>query len=150
LFLLAQVGAHVAQRFAQRLTPLGLTPPHSGILRALAESAGISQQQLATQLGVHPSRLVALVDDLEARGLAERRQSPDDRRTHALQLTDAGRKLLGEIARTALKLQSEVCASLDSAERDLLATLLGRIADEQGLIPGVHPGLGRAPRRDER
>ena len=149
LFLLSQVGAHVAQRFAQRIAPLGITPPHSGILRALSESAGLSQQQLATRLNVHPSRLVALVDELESKGLAERRQSSEDRRTHALQLTDAGRKMIGEIGRVALKLQSELCAALSAQERETLGALLGRIAAEQGLVYGVHPGFGETPKKQE-
>ena len=149
MFLLAQVGAHVAQRFAERVAPLGITPPHSGILRALSESAGLSQQQLATRLNLHPSRLVALVDELESKGLAERRQSTEDRRTHALQLTDAGRKMIGEIGRVALKLQSELCAALNAQERDTLGGLLARIAAEQGLVHGVHPGLGDAQKKPE-
>jgi DNA-binding MarR family transcriptional regulator len=142
-FLLSQVGAHAAIRFAQKLGPLGLAPPHVGILRALSESAGMSQQQLATLLGLHPSRLVALVDDLEGRGLAERRESPDDRRTHALALTEDGKKALAEAMRISSKHQDELCAALDAKERELLAQLLEKIAQQQGLTPGVHPGFSK-------
>jgi DNA-binding MarR family transcriptional regulator len=142
-FLLSQVGAHAAMRFAQKLTPLNLAPPHIGILRALSETAGMSQQQLASLLGLHPSRLVSLVDDLETRGLAERRESPDDRRTHALALTEEGKKTLAEALRIAGKHQDELCAALDAKEREQLASLLERIAEQQGLTPGVHPGFSR-------
>jgi DNA-binding MarR family transcriptional regulator len=141
--LLSQVGAHAAMRFAQRLGPLGLTPPHVGILRALSESAGMSQQQLATLLGLHPSRLVSLVDDLEGRGLAERRDSPEDRRTHALALTEDGKKALAEALRISAKHQDELCAALDPKEREQLAAMLEKIAQQQGLAPGVHPGFSR-------
>src|SRR5215475_12550933 len=96
-FLLAQVGAHAASRFAERLAPVRLSPPHAGILRALAKSAGLSQQELASMLNIHSSRLVGLLDELEARGFVERRESEDDRRTYALHLTDGGRAILGEI-----------------------------------------------------
>jgi DNA-binding MarR family transcriptional regulator len=130
-------------RYAQKLTPLNLAPPHIGILRALSENAGMSQQQLATLLGLHPSRLVSLVDDLETRGLAERRESPDDRRTHALALTEEGKKALAEAFRIAAKHQDELCAALDAKEREQLATLLEKIAEQQGLTPGVHPGFSR-------
>ena len=142
-FLLSQLGAHAAMRFAQLLAPLGLSPPHSGILRALQQSSGMSQQQLASLLRLHPSRLVALVDELEARGLAERRESPDDRRSHALQVTEQGRKMLAEIHRIGAKHQDELCAALDAKEREQLALLLERIANQQGLTPGVHPGFSR-------
>jgi DNA-binding MarR family transcriptional regulator len=148
-FLLAQVGAHAAMRFAQRIAPLGLLPPHSGILFALDESAGMSQQQLATLLGVHPSRLVALVDDLEALGLAERQRSAEDRRSHALQLTEEGRKVVAEIARLSNKHQDDLCSALDQRERLVLGQLLRRIADQQGLRPGVHPGYGFLNKREK-
>ena len=72
-FLLAQIGAHAAAKFAERLGPLGLTPAHVGSLRVIAASAGSSQQEIAEQLGMFPSRLVALVDELQDRCLVERR-----------------------------------------------------------------------------
>src|SRR5262245_23924430 len=82
-FLLAQVGAHAATQFAERLAPLELTPAHAGILRLIRTSSGMSQQALSSMLGVLPSRLVVLVDELEDRGLVERRDSPEDRRVYA-------------------------------------------------------------------
>jgi DNA-binding MarR family transcriptional regulator len=136
-------------RFAKSLGPLGLSPPHAGILRALHESSGMSQQQLATLLNLHASRLVALVDDLEARGLAERTISPDDRRSHALQLTEDGRTRLAEIMRLASKHEDELCAALDGKEREQLAQLLGRIAEQQGLTPGVHPGFSAMGKKEK-
>jgi hypothetical protein len=39
-----------------------------------------------------------------------------------------------------------LCAALTDEEREQLAALLKRIADQQGLRPGVHPGFGRLPR----
>lgn len=130
-------------RFAQQLGPLGLSPPHVGMMRALSESAGMSQQQLATLLGLHASRLVALVDELESRGLAERRESPDDRRTHALVLTDEGKKALSAALRIGTKHQDALCAALSDDEREQLGRLLEKIAEQQGLTPGVHPGYRR-------
>ena len=66
-YLLSQVGAHAAGRFADRLEPLGLKPPHTGILRKLDQADGLSQQALGETLNVFPSRLVALLDELEGR-----------------------------------------------------------------------------------
>src|SRR3981081_2685547 len=93
-FLLAQVGGHAAATFAERLSVLGLTPPHAGILGAIDRSEGLSQQALCERLRVMPSRLVTLVDELEQRELVERRDKPDDRRTYALHLTEKGRNVL--------------------------------------------------------
>ncbi|PTL85693.1 MarR family winged helix-turn-helix transcriptional regulator [Vitiosangium sp. GDMCC 1.1324] len=142
-FLLAQIGAHAASRFAERLQPLGLSPPHAGILRVLRGSAGLSQQELAVTLKLHPSRLVAIVDELETRGLVSRRENPNDRRTYALFLTETGEATLAEIGRIATEHEEALCASLNKTEREQLAQLLQRIAEEQGLTAGVHPGFSR-------
>lgn len=142
-FLLAQLGACAAARFAERVAALELTPAQTGLLRAVATGPGRSQQELARHLGTPPSRLVALVDGLDERGLLERRRNPDDRRLHALHLTDAGRELLGRIGQVAREHDADVCAPLGADEREVLAGLLRRIADAQGLTPGVHPGYRR-------
>jgi DNA-binding MarR family transcriptional regulator len=146
-FLLAQIGAHAAARFAERLAVVGLEPQHAGILRVLGGTAGLSQQELAGVLKIHPSRLVAIVDDLEGRGLVARRENPNDRRTYALHLTDRGQSTLAEVGRVALEHNDAICQPLDPAERDQLLALLGKIADGQGLTPGVHPGYGRLGRK---
>src|SRR3954467_2649326 len=79
-FLLAQLGTHAHRRFAERLAGLDLHPRHFGMLSHLAASEGGSQQALSVALGLHRSAVVSLVDDLEQRGLAERRRDPVDRR----------------------------------------------------------------------
>ncbi|WP_437963864.1 MarR family transcriptional regulator [Sorangium sp. So ce260] len=139
-FLLAQVGAHAAAQFAERLAPLQLLPPHAGILRALRQSDGLSQAALSEKLGVFPSRLVVLLDALEERGLLERRSSPEDRRSYALHLTGAGQEMVQQIGRIAQEHRQALCAALDDTEQAQLAALLGRIASEQQLTAGVHPG----------
>jgi DNA-binding MarR family transcriptional regulator len=146
-FLLAQIGAHAASRFAERLTILELSPPDAGILRLLRMSAGISQQTLSARLQIHPSRLVAILDNLEKRNLIERKPNPDDRRLYSLHLTKDGIEALERIGKVAREHQDALLAALDGEERDRLTALLQKIADEQGLTPGVHPGyrgLGKA------
>ena len=149
-FLLAQVGAHAAGQFGERLKSLRLVRPHAGILRLIGMSPGLSQQELGRRLAILPSQLVALLDELEERGLIERRQDPADRRTYALHLTAAGRNITEEIGRIAREHDDAICAALHSNERQQLHALLSRIADQQGLSPGVHPGyrkLGRKSRK---
>ena len=139
-FLLAQVGAHAAAQFGERMTKLRLTRPHAGILRLVGLSPGLSQQELGRRLSILPSRLVALLDELQERGLVERRPDPQDRRTYALHLTAAGRSATEQIGRIAREHDDAICASLSAEGRQQLHTLLTRIADQEGLIPGVHPG----------
>jgi DNA-binding MarR family transcriptional regulator len=139
-FLLAQVGAHAASKFAERIAELKLVPAHAGIFRILSGTPGMSQQELASALGTLPSRLVALVDELESRELVERRPHESDRRSHALHITDAGRSTLEAVSRIAREHQQALLAGLSQEEQLQLAGLLQRIADQQGLRPKVHPG----------
>lgn len=145
-FLLAQLGAHAASQFAERLGVLELTPADAGILRLLRTEAGLSQQTLAAKLQIHPSRLVAILDNLEKRGFVERRANADDRRLYSLHLTQIGGETLESIGDVARQHQDALLTSLSREERDALANLLLRVADQQGLIRGVHPGYQRLGR----
>jgi len=139
--LLAQVGAHGAKQFADRLSVLKLTPPHAGILRRLMQSPGISQRELATALGMHTSRLVAVLDEMESLGLLIREAKAEDRRTYSLQVTAKGRETMEQIAAISQQHNEALCAALNEEERSVLVGLLQRIADQQGLLRGVHPGF---------
>jgi DNA-binding MarR family transcriptional regulator len=134
------VGAHAASQFAKGLQTLKLAPQHAGILRILNSTPGITQQTLAGTLGMVPSRLVVLVDEMEKRGLIERRGNPEDRRRYALHVTEKGRSTLEAISRIAREHSQALLAGISEGERQQLATLLQRIADQQGLTRGVHPG----------
>jgi DNA-binding MarR family transcriptional regulator len=142
-FLLAQLGTHAHRRFAERLAGLDLHPRHFGMLSHLAASEGGSQQALSRALGIHRSGVVALVDDLEQRGLAERRRDPSDRRAYTLYLTPAGRAVLADLERMAEEQEGELLMSLDASERSQLISLLQRVAESQGLAAGVHPNLAQ-------
>ena len=142
-FLLAQLGAHAATLFAERLAPLHLTPPDTGILRLLRMAPGISQQELSARLQIHPSRLVAILDNLEKRTLVERKPNPQDRRLYSLHLTKDGSEILQQIGKVAREHQDALLSTLSSEERAQLTELLHRVAEAQGLTPGVHPGYQR-------
>jgi len=139
-FLLAQLGAYAAARFAQRLEQLDLVPAQAGLLRLIAWGPGQSQQSIARTLGTPPSRLVLLIDGLEERGLVERRRNPDDRRNHALYLTDEGSRFMAQLGKVGAAHEDEICDGLNGAERAQLNGLLSRLAAEHGLATGVHPG----------
>ena len=142
--MLAQLGAHAAHRFAQRISELSLTPAQAGLLRLVAWSPGQSQQAIARQLGTPPSRLVLLVDGLEDRGLIERRRNPGDRRHHALYLTEDGVRFMAELGRIGGAHEADLMTGLSSQEQDVLHGLLTRLAETQGLTTGIHPGYREA------
>jgi DNA-binding MarR family transcriptional regulator len=109
----------------------------------LAHSSGLSQRELAAKLHMHASRLVAVVDEMESLGLVVRSANSEDRRSYALELTPAGREKLTEVGKVAREHNEALCSALSVEEREILAGLLQRIADAQGLTRGVHPGYRR-------
>jgi DNA-binding MarR family transcriptional regulator len=142
-FLLAQVGAHAANQFTERLGVLQLTPADTGILRLLRVAAGISQQELSERLRIHPSRLVAILDNLGRRQLVERKPNAGDRRLYSLHLTKDGGEILERIGKVAREHQDALLSALNGEDRKKLTELLQRVADQQGLTRGVHPGYQR-------
>src|ERR1700730_7598776 len=139
-FLLAQLGHHAAALFAEQTATIDLTPPHAGILRAIATEPGRSQQALSARLGLLPSRVVAYVDELEGRGYVERRRNPSDRRLHALYLTAAGKKLMRKLSELAGQHELQFASTLEPEQYSALRGLLATVAQQQGLMPHVHPG----------
>src|SRR5690349_16679975 len=144
-FLLVQLGFHLARVFGERLEPLGLEQRHAGVLVRLAENDGRSQQAIAALLGVNPTRMVFLTDELEKLGLVERRRNPADRRSHALYLTEAGTAMLARVREVTAAHEADVTASLTGAEHQQLVELLRRLASDHGLaghaLPhGASPG----------
>jgi DNA-binding MarR family transcriptional regulator len=146
--LLVQLGFHVAAQFRAALEPLGLEPRHIGMLRRLVSAEGQSQQTLGQSLGINANAMVFLVDDLESKGLVERRRNPDDRRSNALYLTPQGHQALRDAAQ-ATGHGGDLGRSLSAAERRELTTLLRRVAEEQGInehaLPGPPPGRRNSP-----
>ena len=137
-FLLAQLGQHSSERFTARIAALDLTPPQAAILGAIAGEPGRSQQALSEQLGLLPSRVVAFIDDLEQRGLLQRRRNPGDRRLYALYLTEQGEALMSELAGLSDAHEEEITAGLSDEQRSVLAELLTSLADRQHVGRGPH------------
>jgi len=138
--LLVQLGFLAARQFGELLAPLGLEQRQAGLLLGLAAHEGASQQALGELMGLNATRMVFLVDELEQRGLVERRRNPADRRSHALYLTDGGRDQLRQTRQAAATQERSIGASLTGAERGRLVGLLRKVAVEQGVSPDSMPG----------
>lgn len=140
-FLLSQVGIHASQRFAEAIGELDINPPLFRVLNVVAAAEGQSQQAIGEAIQAPASRMVAIVDELEGRGLLTRRLDPGDRRVRALFLTAKGREALAEGRRIAARHEQSLARGLSERDRDQLIALLRKLADSQGLPGGVHPGL---------
>jgi len=127
-FLLSWNGQRMAARFAQALEPLGLRPPHFGVLTLIDSHPGSAQQELVTRSLIDASSMVAVIDELEAMGLAERRRHPEDRRKHAVYLTAQGKRTLARARKAAMEMAEDVFAPLDAGELETLRRLLRKLA----------------------
>jgi len=113
-------------RVAEALESIGLTPALFGLLNVLGAREGAIQQELGTAMGIDPSTMVSLIDQLEAAGLAKRRPRPTDRRAREIVITAKGRRALERGRAMAAQVEDEVLRGLTAGERRELLTLLRR------------------------
>jgi DNA-binding MarR family transcriptional regulator len=131
-FLLSWNGQRTAAFFAQSLQSLGLHPRHFGVMSLIESHPGMTQRELVKGSLIDPSSMVAVIDELEEMGLAERRPHPGDRRKHAVHLTGKGKRTLQRARKAAAALAEELFAPLDAEELETLRLLLRKLA---GLPP---------------
>lgn len=126
-FLLARSHLRLRTEFERALEPAGIQARHFGALAICAHTPG-SQQSLAHELGVSGTIVVELVDALEQRGLAERRQNALDRRSYIIAPTAEGMAAL-EHARGALaEIDDRIAGAVGGrAAFDELAALLRKM-----------------------
>jgi DNA-binding MarR family transcriptional regulator len=118
-------GEHI-ERMAALGTRTKLAPGVIKTLMRLAKEDGVSMGEMARGIGVDPSYITALVDDLDSRGLARREPAPYDRRVKIIVLTVDGRKLAKEID-AVLSVPPAALASLSSSELRQLRDLLDKV-----------------------
>jgi DNA-binding MarR family transcriptional regulator len=123
---------HLARRMRLRaeavLAPLGLRPRHLVALTVLRDRGGSTQQALAATLEMDGTNIVGLLNELEAEKLIERRRSPEDRRRHVVELTDAGADQLATAECALSAVEDEVLGALDDSQRETLYSLLRQAA----------------------
>ena len=111
---------------AEALDSVGLTPALFALLNVLGARDGTIQQQLSFDMGIDPSAMVKLINELENAGLAERRRRPNDRRAWEVAITPKGRRTLARARRLASQIEDEVLGGLSATDRHQLLTLLRR------------------------
>ena len=116
-------------RTAEALDSLGLTTALFALLNALSTHEGANQQELGTAMGIDPSTMVSLIDQLEAAGLAERRPHRADRRAREVVITAKGRRVLKRARQSAKQVEDDVFRGLNGAERGQVLALLRRARD---------------------
>ncbi|BBH70278.1 hypothetical protein ACTI_69630 [Actinoplanes sp. OR16] len=126
--LLAGRGAVASSQVRDALAGAGLTMRSAFTLTQLADGP-IGQQTLIERLGVDPSALVAVLNELEGLGLASRQRDPGDRRRHIVTITADGLTALRTVETVLDKADEDLFGALSAAERDQLKRLLEKASD---------------------
>ncbi|MFI5716718.1 MarR family winged helix-turn-helix transcriptional regulator [Nocardia sp. NPDC051750] len=114
----------------QALAGTGSRRYHFAVLTTLRDGGASSQAELGRRTGIDRSDIVAVLNDLVARGFVQRSADPDDRRRNIVTLADLGGEHLDELDRRLDGAQQDLLAALSAAERRTLVALLGRILDD--------------------
>lgn len=127
-FLLARVGFAIKARAIEEFEAAGFSLYQYSVLATLREGTRTSQATIADALGVDRSQLVGILDELERRGLVERRRDPTDRRRHTVTVTKDGTRELVRLRAIAKRVEEKFLAPLEADERTALHGALRRVA----------------------
>src|SRR5215218_4948480 len=142
-FLLKRLGFAAKEHALEAYERDGLHPYHHAVLAVLDEGSRETQGEIADALAYDRGQLVGLLDELEERGLVERRRDPKDRRRQSVSLTAEGKKTLGRLRGIAGRIEDAFLEPLDDEERAALHALLLRLAEKHE--PRCAP-LGQEPK----
>jgi DNA-binding MarR family transcriptional regulator len=129
-FLLGKLGQLASNRFAEALAPLRLRPRHCGVLELLSTGPR-PQLDLANALGVAPSVVVDMVDDLQGLDAVTRVRDTADRRRQFVELTETGRGLLRRAVEVSADLDASLLRGLPPDQVTALRAALTTIAAQE-------------------
>ena len=128
-YLVRKTHQAIVARLEERLAEHGILPSTWAFLRRLWDEDGLTQKELADALGLTPPTAVSALDNLEQRGLVERRLNGSDRRKRHIYLTASARILVAKLRPLATEVNDIALAELSDAEAKELMRLLHRVSD---------------------
>jgi DNA-binding MarR family transcriptional regulator len=144
-FLMARLGMAFKAKALAKIDEEGFEAHHYSLLAILGEGSRETQATIADALSLDPSRLVALLDTLEERGLVARQRDPQDRRRHVVSITADGQSQLERLRSIAREVEDEFMAPFDAEERAKFHEMLMRLACEHDPRCGFAPSVSSKP-----
>lgn len=132
-YWLRHVSNHVSQAFARKLAAKDVTVAEWALMRVLHDRRPTSPSQLASDMGMTRGAITKLADRLLAKGLIDRKASPDDGRSQTLRLTARGADLVPELAALADENDAECFADLSDKDRRAMLRILKETVARLGL-----------------
>src|SRR5215208_1417004 len=129
-WLLTQAHFNLVSEVGAALEPLGVSNRGYHVL-ATARTGEFTQRELAERIGLDKTTMVVTVDELEEKGLAERRPSSTDRRARVIAVTKAGERKVRQGEEIVDRIQSDVLASLPASERKVFLEALGNLVKDR-------------------
>lgn len=127
-----KLGRITSHRFTEALEPFGIRPRHVAALIELRDRGELSQQTLCGQLHLDPTNLVAILNELEAKGYATRRRDPEDRRRHLVEVSKKGLAVIDKVSEVMDGVEADLLDGLAPTERDHLEGLLTSMWERSG------------------
>ena len=125
--LILRLARASAWRLGRSLTESGLRWSDYAVLHHLELQGPVAQRELAAALRIQPSNIVALLDELQRRGLLKRSSDPADRRRHRVELTPRGHAVLVRATKAARAAEADLLAPLSASERGEFHAYLVRL-----------------------
>ena len=142
-WLLSRASHALSTKLTAALEDIGISPRARCVLTA-ASDGELTQIEVARMVGLDKTTMVVTLDELEAKGLAERRPSATDRRARVIAVTKKGAQTLRRAEKVTAEVQQEVLGELPAREREALVTALATLV--QGELAEAVP-CAKAPRR---
>jgi DNA-binding MarR family transcriptional regulator len=128
-YFIRRIQIWVFQDFIKTLAPIDISPAQFSVLAVVDANSGLSQSGLAEALGIETARLVRLLDELDRRGLTRRMPSTVDRRSHALQLTPEGQRILKRAKALADVHEARLAEMIGSKNHELMIEISKKAID---------------------
>jgi DNA-binding MarR family transcriptional regulator len=130
-YVLRRAQVSVFQDFIETCASQDIRPAQYSVLAVIEQNPGLNQSRLARLLGIKRANLVGMLDELEMRGLAERRLRDDDRRAHGLHLTSGGVALMSQLHALVAAHEQRMVARISKRGKDQLILLLRQLYDAE-------------------